>query len=206
MEPLIDNLCNDLKPKRPLWHPSCCMGTWVIAALIVVGMVIVALGLRPDIKQVLGSADFMFEMALMFIVAVSALCATFWLRIPDMRGQGWILPVPSRVFGIYCVWAVIGAIESARMPPMDIHHCMIEGIYITAVPAVLMFLTVTKGCTTRPIMMAVMNGLAMTAIGYIALRLTCMSDDLGHIIFTHLMPFFIIGGVIGLLARRIYKW
>lgn len=205
-DPLIDNLCKDLKPARPLWHPACCMGTWVLIALIIGGSIMIAYGLRGDIGTIMRDPVFAFEMVLMIALAVSALVASFWMRIPDMRDKTWILPIPFTLFGVYCAWAVIYMINARSMPPMHVHHCMVDGFVITAVPAILMFLMVARGCTTRPIMMASMNALAITAIGYIALRLTCVSDDIGHIIFTHLLPFIVVGGGVGMLARTLYRW
>lgn len=206
MSDLIDNLCDDLKPQKTLWHPACCMGSWVMLALIIGGGVMLSMGIRGDIVDAMRDSSFVFEMVLMTALAVTALFATFWLRIPDMRGKTWILPVPFTLFGVYIVWAGIHMIHDRMMPHMHVHHCMVDGILITALPALAMFGMVLRGCTTRPMMMAVMNALAILSIAYIALRLTCVSDDLGHIIFTHLLPFIVIGAVLGVLARKLYRW
>ena len=77
---------------------------------------------------------------------------------------------------------------------------------LAILPAVFMFLMVARGFTAHPVLMAVMNGLGIAAVGYLALRFTCTSEDLGHTLYTHLLPFIVVGSVFGLLARRLYRW
>ena len=77
---------------------------------------------------------------------------------------------------------------------------------ITALPGILMFGSCLRGCTAHPIKMIIMNGLALGSITYVALRLTCASEDISHVLYTHIVPFAIVGSIAGLLVRRFYKW
>ena len=207
MDSLIDSLCENHKPKAKLYHPVICLGIWAVAAFASIYSVIWYIGVRHDIEARLSDPIFLFEMTLVVVMGLSALFCTFWLRIPDMRGKEWALPIPLTLLAVYCIWMFIRILTShTDMPEMEYHHCMGDGATITVVPALLMFIMTLRGCTTRPLRMAMMNGLALAAIAYVGLGLTCASGDPGHVLFTHLLPFIVVAASLALLARKIYKW
>lgn len=165
------------------------------------------MGTRHDLATILIEPDFIFELVLVTLTGLSAIYCTALLRVPNMRGQKWALIVPLIIGGLFLIWKSIHLILGhITMPHLDFHHCMSEGLIVAAMPAILMFIMALQGCTTHPIWMLVMNGLAVASVSYIALRLTCSSEDLGHILYTHLLPFTIVGAGLGLLVHRIYRW
>lgn len=207
MDPLIDKLCSELKPVKKLRHPCCCILTWAVIVFGLLGAMIWYLGLRYDLNDRLHDPVFLFEMLMALVMGISASLCAFWMRVPDMRGCCWMIPVPFTLLGAFTLWTLIRLMTgTVVMPELEFHHCMQEGLLMMAVPAVLMFIAVMQGCTTRPILMAAMNGLSIAALGYIALRLTCASESIGHILYTHLLPYIALGAVAGFLARKLYKW
>ena len=204
---LINKLCDDLEPVQCTRHPWKCSFVWVIASVLAGVALAFYIGIRHDWAEAIQSPEFVFEMLLVALIGLSAVYNAALLRIPDMRGQRWAIVVPLTLAGVFVLWKVIYiALGFFTMPHVDFHHCMREAMMVAALPAIFMFIMSVQGYTTRPILMMVMNGLAVTAISYIVLRFTCPSDELGHTLYAHLLPFAIIGSVLGLLARRLYKW
>ena len=207
MDTFIDKLCDDLEPVKCARHPLLCSSALVVVSAIATILMVLYVGVRHDIADVVRNPNFVFEIVLSTLIGLSATYCTALLRVPDMRGQKWVLAVPLTMSGIFVLWKLIYiGLGHFTMPHLEFHHCMEEGMMIAALPAIFMFLMVARGFTTRPVWMAVMNGLGIATIGYLALRFTCASEDLGHTLYTHLLPFIILGIVFGFLARRVYKW
>ncbi len=204
---LINSLCDDLCAVKKMRHPFICLSMWLAIAAALIGGMIWYLGLRHDLPEVMNDPFFLFEMALITLLGLASVVNTFWLRIPDMRGAGWMVPIPFVLLFVFALWTLIRMTTgSISMPTMEFHHCMQDGVVIAAVPAALMFFACLHGYTTHPVLMAIMNGLALGAIGYVSLRLTCASEEVGHVLYTHVLPFIVIGSLAGFLARRFYKW
>ncbi|MDB2682650.1 NrsF family protein [Alphaproteobacteria bacterium] len=204
---LIGNLCNELEPVKKCCHPSMCLALWAVISLAYIGGMIWLMGLRHDFDARLMDPAFLFEVSLITLLGAASVACTFWLRVPDMRGAKWMLPVPFTLIAVYGLWMGIRAFTfNIDMPEMKFHHCMKEGALIVMFPAVFMFFTVFKGCTTRPVLMSFMNAFGIASVGYLALRLTCASENIGHVFYAHLMPLIIVGTFVGFLARRLYKW
>ena len=136
----------------------------------------------------------------------AALCAAF-LCVPDMRGQKWLISVPFTFLAVFLLWIGLRSwVEGVDMPAIHMGHCMSDGFWMAGIPAAIMVFLSTRGATTRPYLSALMVTLAITAFGYIGLRATCMMDTVGHATIYHLIPFTVFGAVLGLIARRLYKW
>lgn len=207
MESLIEKLCDDLEPVKCTRHPLLCSSTWVVVSAIIMGLLIWKIGVRADLADIMHVPEFFFEIILVACIGISATYCAALLRVPDMRGHNWALTVPLTMTGVLALWkGIYIALGHFHMPHLDFHHCMGEGLLIVAAPGLFMFVMAAQGFTTRPVWMSVMNGLAVASVGYLALRFTCASEDLGHALYTHLLPFIVVGTVFGFLARRLYKW
>ena len=207
MDSLIDKLSDDLKPVQRTWNPFCCSSLWVFVTSGVIAAAVSYFGMRHDIMQRLGETEFLFEMILVVAMGLSAMVCTFFMRIPDMRGAGWLIPIPLTLLAMFSTFLLVRVITADMpMPEFHFHHCMAYGLLIAIAPGIFMFLMVMKGCTTRPYTMALMNGLALASVAYLTLRLTCPGDNIGHVLYTHIFPFILVGIIFGFLARRLYRW
>ena len=64
-----------------------------------------------------------------------------------------------------------------------------------------------KGHTTQPYWSMTMNVMAVSALGWIGLRLTCsMYDSMTYGFIHYLLPFAILGAAVGFFARKLFKW
>lgn len=205
---LISSLSDELEPAKPFAHPCQRLLTWAAMSALYLALLISFMDVRHDLADAIKDPRFIFEITLMgFIGITSALCATF-LCVPDMRGRSWLVSLPFTGLALFTVWSITHAIlvEGAQMPHLHMDHCMGEGAFMTVIPlAMLLFLT-RKGATTRPILMAVMNVMSIAAVAYIGLRFTCTMDTVAHATLQHLLPYVLIGLVLAMAARKIFKW
>ncbi len=204
---LIESLTDELAPVRRLAHPFLRAAPWIALALAYISGVVYFLGLRPDMAGKLADPFFLFETAIMASVALSAALASSWLCVPDARGQKWMTSVPVTLIAVFIGWTALRSVtEDFSLPSLHWDHCFQDAMLMGFVPGVAMIFLSVRGATTHPFLMALMNGLAVGALGYVGLRFTCMLDTVGHSCIYHLFPFVISGALLGAAARRIFRW
>lgn len=204
---LIGDLTSELCPMKCLGHPFRCFGTWAGITVVYETLVVLLFGVRADLGIVIGEPRFLFETGLALATGLGAALASAWLCIPDMRGHKWMAAVPLSCAAIFFFWAFLNLVfgHDAVIAPRW-SGCMIPALMSFFLPmAVLMFM-MRRGSTTSPILSGVMNILAVGCAGYVALRLICAADGIGHDLAYHVFPFMALGGAIGFFARRLYRW
>ncbi len=205
---LIDDLSSGLQPVRPLHHPVVRILPWIVLAVAYVTGLSHFLGLRFDLIEKMGHSAFLFEMGLVFSIAVTAAFATGWLAIPDMREQKGVLAIPTALFSVFIFWLVVQTyVEGLHMPAtINWNHCVEDALLMGAFPVAALVFFSRRGATTRPGWMAFMSILAVGALGWIGLRFICAVDVVGHTGLYHFIPFVFVGGLLGALARKVYRW
>ncbi|HBR69934.1 MAG TPA: hypothetical protein DEA55_11220 [Rhodospirillaceae bacterium] len=207
MDAFIDNLAEGLTPCKRLAHPLRRALPWVILALVYTAGAAQFIGLRPDLAQKFADPVFLFETGLMLAVSLSAFMASCWLCVPDMRGAKWIVATPVTMLAVFVFWTVLRLYaEGFEIPALQWDHCLSDGALMGFVPAAAVIFLGRAGATTRPCMMALMNVAAAGALGYIGLRFTCALDTAAHSALYHLLPFVVMGAVLGAGARRVFRW
>jgi hypothetical protein len=112
---LIADLTRDVPPVRR--HAI----GWRIAVGVAVGagvslmLIIVALGIRPDLDRAMLGFPFWMKWGYTISLAIGAIVATAQLARPDARGFGWLwlMAIPVGLL------AAVGAMELIRTPPGD---------------------------------------------------------------------------------------
>jgi len=204
---LINRLSEDLQPARRMTHPAMRLAGWAGAGILYAVIVVNFLGVRPDLPSRLESTAFIFENALAAFIFLSAATASFFLCIPDMRGQKWLLSLTGGLTGAFALWIAARCLtEDVNMPALAWDHCFVDAFLMVFIPTAALIFMMRRGATTRPVLQAAMNTLAVAALAYIGLRVTCTIETIGHGVFLHMLPFLVLGPVYGLAARRIYKW
>lgn len=206
---LIEELEGAPPASTPLAHPVHRVLPWVGFVLLYMGSVaFFVTGFRDDLEIKLQDTLFLFETGLTLMLAISALLASAWLCVPDMRGQKWILSVPLTFLSVFAFWytvLLIQGTEAYEFRP-GFGACTGDGILFGSLPVLALIFLTRKGATTRPYLMGFMNTLAVGALGLTMLRFTCGGDAALHIAFYHFLPFIVLGILLGMLARRIYHW
>lgn len=204
---LIESLSAELKPVRRMLHPFLRFAPAVVFGLVYLAIAVHVVGLRPDMPAKYQDLHFLFEVGLMLSVSLAAFFAAIWLSIPDARGLRWLPAVPLTLFCVMLLWTILKAyIDQATNFEWHWSHCIQESIYITAIPTAAIVFILRKGVTTQPVMMTLMVILAMTGLGYAGLRFTCMMDTIEHVVHYHILPFTVLGAIVGFLARKLFRW
>jgi hypothetical protein len=207
IDKLIDELSGELSPSKGVFQPVKVILPWSLLACLYIFGVMHFLGIRMDFADKITELPYLFELSLTVIMAAVSIYTAGWLAIPDMRGQKWLLPIAPLLFAVFLLWNLCVIItQGINMPEITWHHCFSDAILMAVVPVALLCMLVRTGKTAAPHMMAFTTVLAAGSLGWAALRITCMADDSGHILLFHFMPYIIIAALLGLLARRIYRW
>ena len=207
IDDLIGSLTDELEPVKPMGCPARRIVPWVVVSVVFVVGCVFSMGTRHDISTLFTNHIFLFEMVLMTLTFIGAALSSSYLCVPDMQGQKWLIPTTLTSAGIFVLWSAIRFfIEDGAMPHLEFEHCMGEGAFMAIVPVAILIFMLKQGTTTRPYLMMSMNVLAIAALGFVALRFTCPIDTVARATLSHLLPYIALGAVLGLLARRLYKW
>ncbi|MBI4030750.1 MAG: DUF1109 family protein [Proteobacteria bacterium] len=204
---LIENLGQRLNPVRPLRHPALrvmpvfiLVAAWIAAAVLFIGI-------RHDIFEKIAEGTYLFELILSLGVVGTAMAAAAWLAVPDIREQGWILTPPLTLMLVLFLWILVRTYgEGFHLPSVEWSGCAVDGMLMGFVPVAALIVLTKRGASTHPYLESLMIVMAVMALGWVGLRITCASDDLGHCFFFHFMPFAVAGAVMGALARHLYRW
>lgn len=204
---LITSLSDDLIEIKIMPHPLKRVALWIAITLSYAAIILTFLSIRPDFSIKLNDPNFVFELIHIFSISISAMACSSWLCVPDMRGQKWMLAVPTTLFSGFIIHILLRSImEHHELPSLYVHHCITNSTIFGVIPALLIITLSIKGKTTHPYIMSFMNTMAVGGLGYLGMRITCMADDIGHLYAYHLSPYILFAIVISLVGRRIYRW
>ncbi len=207
IEDLVTSLSNELKEIKVLQRPMLRALPWSLYGVLYIVIAIYFLGLRNDFTLKLTDPLYIYELINILAISITATFCSVWLCVPDMRGQKWLIAVPTTLFISFLFWVSLRSMmETFNTPEMEWHHCHLKSVIFGVIPAFAIWILATKGRTTHPNVMIFMNVLAVGGLGYLGLRLTCGSDDIAHLCFTHLLPYIVFGLIAALIGKRIYRW
>ena len=204
---IIDDLAAELEPVKALRHPFMRALPWLVFTVLYVLFGIFLLGVRGDFISKLNDSTYIFEMSLVLVMSISATMCSLWMCVPDMRGQKWLVATSLTLISVVLSWIITQAVMNIDHTPFG-HwsHCFSDAVFFGLLPAASIVFMSMKGNTTQPYLMILMNVIAVSGLGYIGLRITCASDDIGHICVFHILPYIALGAFIGIIGRRFYRW
>ena len=204
---LIEELSGELTEVKVMRRPIDVALFWSALAITYIVVTITVLGVRGDIDNKIQDPVYIFELLHVIAISISAAICSACLRIPDIRGQKWMLAIPTSLFAAFVTWVALRlGLESYDMSGFGWGHCHSDSIAFGAIPAFMILFFSMRGKTTHPNMMSLMNILSVGAIGYLGLRITCASDDIGHLLGFHILPYLLFGIVISMVGKRIFRW
>jgi hypothetical protein len=206
---LIDRLSADARPVRRLARPGVRALAWLAVAALVIAVVTIIEGLRPDLAERLREPGFVLGRAAAVLTAITAAIATFELSLPDRSARWLWLPLPfaavwlcSMGYGCLSDWLVRGD-AGFRLGPSG--GCF-AGILATSLPlGAVLFAMVRHAGPVRPIATALAAGLALAAVGEAGLTLhhsldAGLMDILFHLAAVAVVVVLALGG-----ARPIFR-
>ena len=208
---LIKGLCDGLEPMK-----ACCpyraISVWALLSSLYIVAVVLHYGVAIDLSEYMMRASFIFEIGLVSAVFVSAALASSWLSFPDCIQRDWMKIIAVTLFSVFLLWIVANGAEEvmhegAEMGKNFFLSSCSRGLLVEIIPFAALVYLGARGRTTQPYWAMSMNIMAVSALGWIGLRLTCpMYDNMTYGFLHYLLPFCILGAGIGFFSRKIFKW
>jgi hypothetical protein len=207
---LIASLAANMTPVRRLRPPVTRAACWLLLAAVILTLLAVSQGIRPELAQRLREPAFATSMAASIFTGVLAAMAAFLVSLPD-RSRLWLfLPIPPLVvwlsnIGYQCLtqWIAIGPDgvslgEAAR--------CFAT-LVLTSLPLSLAMLVMLRyTAPLRPTAATFMGSLAVAAITATALSLFHAIDATVMILMWNVGTTVLFVGLAGVFGRRMFEW
>jgi hypothetical protein len=172
---MIDGLVRDAAPVRRLRRPVVRSALWLGGALLVVALVALVHGFRPDITAHLTESDFLVAFGLALATGILAAIAAFLSSLPD-RSRWWLLlPVPTLVLwlatlGEQCLTEWVETAPDGSTMPGVTAKCFIT-LVVTSLPLQLGLMAMLRhAARLRPYLVTFVGGIAVAALTAAALR------------------------------------
>ena len=172
---LIETLVQSATPVRRLRPPLQRAALWIMLAMLVLALIAIGHGLRPDIAARLRQPVFVLSMVAAFATGVLAAIASFQISLPDRSRLWLLLPVPALAvwlltigYGCLTDWVNIGP-NGIRVG--EAARCFAT-LLLTSIPlSIAMLVMLRFTALLRPTEASGMGGLAIAAITAFALSL-----------------------------------
>jgi hypothetical protein len=207
---LIASLATNLTPVRRLRPPLMRALGWLLLAAIVLALLAVSQGIRPDLAQRLREPAFVWCVTASALTGVFAAIAAFLVSLPDRSRLWLLLPLPSLVLwfsniGYQCLtdWISIGP-EGISMG--EAARCFAT-LVLTSLPLSLALLVMLRyAAPVRPTAVTIMGSLAVAAITATALSVFHSMDATMMIVIWNVGTAFIFVGMASTFGRAMLKW
>lgn len=207
---LIDTLVDCATPVRRLRPPALRAALWLLFAALVLGLLGVVHGARPDFAERLRQPIFVIGMASALATGILSAIASFKVSLPD--GSRWwlLLPAPALVlwvstisYGCLTDWVSMGP-NGVRMG--ETARCFAT-LLLTSVPlSIAMLVMLRYAALLRPTAVCATGGLAVAAITSFALSLFHNLDATIMILVWNLGTALLIAGLASLFGRPMLAW
>ena len=207
---LIASLAANATPVRRLRPPVIRAACWLLLAAVVLALLAVSQGIRPDLVQRLQEPAFAVSMAASLLTGVLATIAAFLVSLPDRSRLWLLLPVPALVgwlsnVGYQCLtqWVAIGP---DGMSFGEAARCFAT-LVLTSLPLSLAMLVMLRyAAPLRPIAATSMGSLSVAAITATALSLFHVFDATVMILMWNFGTTVLFVGLAGVFGSKMFRW
>lgn len=207
---LIDSLATSAAPVRRLRPPLVRATLWLSFAAVILGLLAVSHGFRPDLAERLRQPMFAVGMAASLVTGILAAVASFMVSLPD-RSRLWLaLPVPALLvwlstisYGCLTDWVSIGP-DGIRMG--EAVRCFAT-LVLTSLPLSFAMLVMLRyAAPLRPSSVTMTGGLAVAAITATALSLFHSLDATVMVLVWNLGMAAVIVTLGAVFGQRMFAW
>ena len=207
---LIDALVETATPVRRLRPPMVRAGLWLAFAAIILGLIAIAHGVRPDFSDRVRQPLFVLSMIGALASGILAAAASFQISLPDRSRLWTVLPLPPLALWV----ATIGygcLTDWVSVDPDGVHmgeavRCFAT-LLMTSVPlSIAMLVMLRYAALLRPLEVSVTGGLAVAALTAFALSLFHDLDATVMILTWNLGAAALIAALGSLFGRSILEW
>ncbi|MDZ4780256.1 MAG: DUF1109 domain-containing protein, partial [Planctomycetia bacterium] len=165
---LIDSLSANVPPVRRLRPPIRRAIFWLFLAGLVLVLIGVSHGVRPDIARKAQESTFVVGIVASLLTGILAAIAAFVVSLPDRSRLWLLLPAPTLVlwistigYGCVIAWVGLGP-DGIRL--RDVAECFAT-LVLTSVPiSAAMLLMLRHAAALRPTTVIMMGSLAVAAL------------------------------------------
>ncbi|MGB5082280.1 MAG: DUF1109 domain-containing protein [Burkholderiales bacterium] len=207
---LIKSLVAGATPVRRLRPPAARAALWLLFAGAIVALLAASHGLRPDLGVRLARWSFVTAIVASALTGVLAAVASFMLSLPD-RSRLWILlPAPALAvwvstigYGCLTDWVEIGAGGLRLGEAVD---CFATLVLISAPLSLAILVMLRHSALLDPARVAVMGGLAVSAIAATALSLFHSLDATVMVLMWNFGIAALMVGLASVLGKKMFSW
>ncbi len=179
---LIDILVSRIRPVRPLRSPARRVVTWVAISLPWVALVVLAMGLRPDLHARLEDGRWLMEQAAAVATALTAAHAALGAGIPG-RGRRWERIVPLALLAVWLGTLGHGCFSASHaqgtgtLAIQSDWRCLPGVAMVGLIPGIVIARMISQGVPLAPIPTAALGALATAALGEVGLQFFHRGDS-----------------------------
>jgi hypothetical protein len=207
---LIDALAANLAPVRRLRPPVTRAASWLLLAALLLAVLAVSQGIRPDLDQRLREPTFILGMSGAVLTGILAAVAAFMLSLPDRSRFCLLLPAPALIvwlstIGYQCLadWV---SLEPNGIRLGETARCFAT-LVLTSLPLSLaMLLMLRYAAPLRPTAVTLTGSLAVAAITATALSLFHDLDATVIILMWDLGTAALFVGLGGAFGGKMFSW
>jgi hypothetical protein len=210
-EALIDRLGTDLVPVRRLLPPWLRTVGWMLAVAAIAAVLLMHYGAEPMLRRWANTPDLGWAGMGAVITAITAAWAAFALGVPG-RPAAWAwLPLPGAVLwigasGLGCLRLHLRNVLAAGTQVPTMHQsadCLIFIISFSIPLSALLIVLVRRACPLRPVLTAVLIGLASAAASASLLEICHAFDAAATDLLTHVLAVAVVVAVNATMGGRL---
>jgi hypothetical protein len=207
---LIESLVAGAQPVRRLRPPVARAALWLLFAAGIVGLLAVSHGIRPDLGVRLVQASFVTGIAASALTGILAAVATFVVSLPDRSRLWLLLPAPALAvwvstigYGCLTGWVKVGA-DGIRLG--EAIDCFATLALISAPLSLAILVMLRYTALLEPTRVAVMGGLAVSAIAATALSLFHSLDATIMVLMWNFGIAALLVGLATVFGKKMFSW
>jgi hypothetical protein len=207
---LIGRLVSDTRPVTVLPPPWRRTVAWLVLSTPYVALIVLMMGMRPDIGEKLSESRFLIEEISAAATALAAAFAAFWAVIPG-RAR-WPLFLPLLPLAVWlgslsqgCIQAFL-AYGRAGLAVGDDWICLPVIALVGFVPAIVIAVMIRRGAPLFPHLAVALAGLSAAALGNVGLRLFHPTDASLMVLVWQFGSVALLAALAGLCGPMVHNW
>jgi hypothetical protein len=207
---VIDTLVDAATPVKRLAPPLWRTLIWLAMAALILALLCIIHGVRPDLSVQLKRPIFVVSMFGALATAMLAALASFKLNLPDCSRRWLLLPLPGLAiwvstigYGCLSDWVSMSA-DGIRMG--EAARCFATLLLTSAPLSVAILIMLRHAAPLRPTVVSTAGGLAVAAMTSFALSLLHDIDATVMILVWNLGAAGLIAGMASVLGRSLLTW
>jgi hypothetical protein len=206
-EALIDRLGTELVPVRRLLPPWLRTAGWLLAVAAIAAVLLMHYGADPMLQRWAGTPDIGWAGMGAVITAITAAWSAFALGVPGRRAAWAWLPLPGALLwigasGLGCLrtWIAPGTQVASMHQSAD---CLVFIISFSIPLSALLIVLLRRACPLRPVLTAVLIGLASAAASASLLEICHSFDAAATDLVTHALAVAVVVAINAAMGGRL---